>query len=606
MEQFCRIRGGLKLFVLAIALLSSLLVTACMDKTERGEVTYIADGHVLGVVQFVDGEPQASIPSVPSKEGYTGEWEEYELTTGNITVNAVYTPIEYTVSFAAEGVVVSSDIYTVEDREISVPSVPSKEGYTGEWEEYELTTGNITVNAVYTPIEYTVSFAAEGVVVSSDIYTVEDREISVPSVPSKEGYTGEWEEYELTMGNITVNAVYTPNSYVVSVLCDAGGICTTGGEYVYGSTVALTAQPYRGYDFAGWYEGDTLLCVQRLYDYSIPPRDSEIVAKFEARKEMLPFAFTSDMDSCIITGVKDDPLTEIVVPGYVTEVGYRAFAGCDELEKVTFSDSVTEIGDYAFYQCADMNEIDLGKGLREIGKYAFYQCGSLKNVILPESLHTIGMAAFTGCISLTAIGIPEMLTVLYDGTFSGCRALRSVVLSDGVASIGYGSFQYCESLQEVVFGKNVMEIHTSAFAECIGLKEVALPERLMFLGDRAFSGCVNLENITLADGLETIGSYAFLNCKALTDISIPQSVVRIQSQAFFGCDHLERVSIGRGVREIGSLAFSGCDKLTSAVFTDPNGWQADGVEISAQELSDPGSAAWFLREKYVNHTWMQN
>lgn len=66
------------------------------------------------------------------------------------------------------------------------------------------------------------------------------------------------------------------------------------------------------------------------------------------------------------------------------------------------------------------------------------------------------------------------------------------------------------------------------------------------------------------------------------------------------------MSIGRGVREIGSLAFSGCDKLTSAVFTDPNGWQADGAEISAQELSDPGSAAWFLREKYVNHTWMQN
>ena len=68
MEQFCRIRGGLKLFVLAIALLSSLLVTACADQTERGEVTYIADGHVLGVVQFVDGEPQSSIPSVPSKE----------------------------------------------------------------------------------------------------------------------------------------------------------------------------------------------------------------------------------------------------------------------------------------------------------------------------------------------------------------------------------------------------------------------------------------------------------------------------------------------------------------------------------------------------------
>ena len=43
--------------------------------------------------------------------------------------------------------------YTVENKEIVEPAVPEKDGYVGKWEEYTLTTGNITVKAVYTKIE---------------------------------------------------------------------------------------------------------------------------------------------------------------------------------------------------------------------------------------------------------------------------------------------------------------------------------------------------------------------------------------------------------------------------------------------------------------------
>ena len=57
--------------------------------------------------------------------------------------------IEYTVTFVADGETVAEETYTVEDKEITVPEVPAKEGYIGSWEAYELTTGNVTVNAVY-------------------------------------------------------------------------------------------------------------------------------------------------------------------------------------------------------------------------------------------------------------------------------------------------------------------------------------------------------------------------------------------------------------------------------------------------------------------------
>ena len=87
---------------------------------------------------------------------YSGEtaWDFDAKATGNITLQAKFEvkAIEYTVSFVADGQTVGTATYTVENRKITLPEVPPKAGYTGVWETYELTTGDITVNAVYTEI----------------------------------------------------------------------------------------------------------------------------------------------------------------------------------------------------------------------------------------------------------------------------------------------------------------------------------------------------------------------------------------------------------------------------------------------------------------------
>ncbi|MBR6360378.1 MAG: hypothetical protein IKS04_01155, partial [Clostridia bacterium] len=86
-----------------------------------------------------------------------------------------------------------------------------KEGYEGEWSKYTIAASDITVNAEYTAIEYKAVFTADGKTVAEVPYTVETKSIEAPAVPEKEGYTGEWEEYKLAVGGITVNAVYTEN-----------------------------------------------------------------------------------------------------------------------------------------------------------------------------------------------------------------------------------------------------------------------------------------------------------------------------------------------------------------------------------------------------------
>lgn len=56
--------------------------------------TFVADGKVVSTVDFSKGATEISEPTVPAKDRYIGEWEDYTLADSDITVNAVYTLIK--------------------------------------------------------------------------------------------------------------------------------------------------------------------------------------------------------------------------------------------------------------------------------------------------------------------------------------------------------------------------------------------------------------------------------------------------------------------------------------------------------------------------------
>ena len=47
-------------------------------------------------------------------------------------------------------------------------------------------------------------------------------------------------------------------------------------------------------------------------------------------------------------------LTKMEIPENVTEIGNRAFSGCEALTDVIIPESVTKIGDYSFANCANL------------------------------------------------------------------------------------------------------------------------------------------------------------------------------------------------------------------------------------------------------------
>ena len=159
-----------------------------------------------------------SAPAFPEKKGYRAVGWSMELTedsfkqAGDISIYAIWEKIEYTATFVGEGKTqeVKFTIDDIQKGYITEPEVPYKYGHEGKWAEYKLDYADITVNAEYTLKEYTATFVADGEVVGTTTFTVEDEKLVEPPVPEKDGYVGSWESYEITDSDITINAVYTP------------------------------------------------------------------------------------------------------------------------------------------------------------------------------------------------------------------------------------------------------------------------------------------------------------------------------------------------------------------------------------------------------------
>ncbi|WP_400237077.1 leucine-rich repeat domain-containing protein [Methanomethylophilus alvi] len=98
-----------------------------MVKVDGHMMSFYVDGKVVYRGVFVEGDEDTHIPDVPFRPGYICSWEEFELGTEDISVNAVYTPGYYRVEFVSDGIVFFA--YDLGyGMEITLPSgIPSKD-----------------------------------------------------------------------------------------------------------------------------------------------------------------------------------------------------------------------------------------------------------------------------------------------------------------------------------------------------------------------------------------------------------------------------------------------------------------------------------------------
>lgn len=228
-------------------------------------------------------------PDVPAKTGYTGKWyigdEEFTsayIITSDITVTAKYTINTYTVTFVVDNEVLTSvkAEYNTSIKEY-VPAVPEKEGHRdGKWyletdAEFDpamLITEDMTVTAVYTPMEFTVTYVPsydENVVLSTEMvsYGNVPGSYTPPTVidANNDGsydrndyYLWGWDEAKAAITPITEDTTVTV-PYVEYNLINEVRVTDRGSTLIHklfkmDDTLVLpdAPTPDEGYEFVGW------------------------------------------------------------------------------------------------------------------------------------------------------------------------------------------------------------------------------------------------------------------------------------------------------------------------------------------------------------------
>ena len=137
---------------------------------------------------------------------------------------------------------------------------------------------------------------------------------------------------------------------------------------------------------------------------------------------------------------------DVVIPKGVTSIGYRAFALCESIERVTIPMSVTAIGSSAFRRCENLENIVISKGVTMICDSAFRECKKLETIIIPEGVTHLCDFAFAECQSLEHVIISEETARIGMWVFSRCSNLKSIRIPESVTSIGENAFYNCRNL----------------------------------------------------------------------------------------------------------------------------------------------------------------
>lgn len=231
----------------------------------------------------------------------------------------------------------------------------------------------------------------------------------------------------------------------------------------------------------------------------------------------------------------------VSVPASVEIIGEEAFAGHTEIETVQFKGkNVTDILYRAFAGCTGIREFILPNSVEELGNGVFGDCTLLEKVEFGTGLKNLGIGTFANCLSLKTISIPkENTSFLFD---DGClynsdksvlyfmlptRAKETYTMPSSVTDIAEYAFWNCANLKGIVLSSNLKEIPDYSFANCMSLNGITIPYSVNSIGIKAFSDCVNLVTAQIPASVSAIHETAFDGCGKLV-ISAEEGTVAYQ------------------------------------------------------------------------------
>lgn len=90
------------------------------------------------------------------------------------------------------------------------------------------------------------------------------------------------------------------------------------------------------------------------------------------------------------------------------EVGKEAFEKCDSITEITIPGKVSEISQSAFSQCKNLKRVVIQDGVKKIGGKAFSKCTALTEALVYSTLKKKhGPKVFEGDTNVVVYGIPS-------------------------------------------------------------------------------------------------------------------------------------------------------------------------------------------------------
>ncbi|MBR2047543.1 MAG: leucine-rich repeat protein [Oscillospiraceae bacterium] len=174
------------------------------------------------------------------------------------------------------------------------------------------------------------------------------------------------------------------------------------------------------------------------------------------------------------------PFTALVIEEGITGIGDRAFAGCPSLTEVSLPGSVTDIAPDAFAGSTNVAWYSVAEGNDT------YR--AVNGVLYSEDMATLVRfpAARGG-----QFAVPGTVTALAPGAFENCARLTEIL------------FYHLDTYTTLT------TIGERAFAGCAGLTEISLPATLAEVGDKAFYYCRNLGTIHFQGDVPAFGELVF-------------------------------------------------------------------------------------------------
>lgn len=575
------VRICLLLAMVAVLAVSAAALCACDFESTPTECTVTLNyadatgGIGQRTIKVTKGQPIGALPTPTMKGGeFIGWFYRGSLVTADTIWQGKESTAEFEarferadfmchVTYIADGKVIEERDFPAAEAEHMIiswaPEIPEKQGYTADWEKVTDITENITVNAVYTPVKFTVTFIADNIEVGSDTYSKDKTTVTEPAVPAKEGFDGAWEKYTLDGGDKIVQAVYTGKKYTVTLNYDGATgnntketITVTYDERV-GNDVLPEPQKY-GYAFLGWYLRDKEIGANTTWD--ILGNDTTLVAKW-VKRSMLNYQLLSENNAYAVTGLASwvtDKNLDIEIPSTynnkpVRAIADNAFKNNAKIAKVTIADSITEIGDSAFYG-TKLTSVVIPDSVTVLGNEVFFNCAELATVKLGNGLTEIGDSVFYGCAKLTNLELPTYLTKIGANAFENCLGLTTLSIQTQ-ATIGENAFNNCYRLVEI---HNTSALRFTAGGEDHG--KIAYYAKNIYSSNSGSKLTTDKDGYVIYDGT-TLVDYR----GTATEITIPRNITIINGYALYGRG-LTKVTVPATVTEIGLGAFNGCGELT--------------------------------------------